>query len=141
MNHYYLIIVGVWMFLCSIQDIKRKEIHISLLIMGVVPIMVSSIFWVEISLQNRLLGILLGGILLIIHWFSKGQIGLGDVIVVSILGGSLGFYLCSGILMFSLFLSAILSLVLIVFKRVKRKTTIPFTPFLFIGYVGVLVFV
>lgn len=140
MNHLFLVFIGGWLFICSIQDVKRKQIHIALLCIGMVTVMFGAMFFIDISIKNRLMGFLPGGLLLGLNLITKNQIGIADGIIVCIIGGALGFYISSGILLFALFLSAIISLILIVLKKVKRKTTIPFIPFLFAGYVGVLVF-
>lgn len=140
MKYTFLILMGIWLLICSFQDIKRKEVHIVLLTIGLIMGLIGSLVCVEISYQNRALGLLLGGLLLSLSLITKGQIGYADGIIVGIIGTTLGFYTSSGILLMALFISAIVSLIIIVFKKAKRKTTIPFVPFLLIGYVGVLVF-
>ncbi|MFV0342077.1 MAG: prepilin peptidase [Anaerocolumna sp.] len=140
MERWYLLVMGFWLLLCSIQDLKRKEIHIVLILAGVVIGIILSLFYVDITIQGRVLGFLLGVLLLGLFLLTKGQIGIADGIIMGIIGTTLGFYNGSSILLTALFVSAVLSLILIVFRKVKRKTTIPFIPFLFIGYVGVLLF-
>lgn len=140
MNLYFLIFMGCWLFICSVQDIKRKEVHITLLLIGIVTGMFGTMFWIDISLGNRLLGAALGGVLLVLNLITKGQVGIADGIIVCTIGFTFGFYISSGMLILSLFLSAIISLFLIVLRKVKRRTTIPFIPFLFAGFVGVLAF-
>jgi len=134
----FLILMGIWLFLCSFQDIRRKEIHIMLLFVGIVMAFIG-VFQVNGTIENRILGVTLGGILLGMNVITRGQIGVADGIIVGILGITLGFYTCSGILLMALFVSAIVSLILIILKKAKRKTTIPFVPFLLLGYLGVLV--
>ena len=140
MNLLFLISMGIWLSICSFQDIRRKEVHIILLLIGIVMGLFGSVAGVDITLQNRILGVTLGGFLLGLNIITKGQIGVADGLIVCIIGIALGFYTTSGMLLSALFLSALVSLVLIVLKKVKRKTTIPFIPFLLVGYVGVLVF-
>jgi leader peptidase (prepilin peptidase) / N-methyltransferase len=135
----FLLFMGGWLLLCSVQDIKRKEIHISMLFIGIILGLVGAFFILETSIQNRILGLALGVMLLLLNVVTKGQIGIADAIIVSTIGITLGFYITSGILLLAVFLSAIVSLVLMILRRVKRKTTIPFIPFLLAGFVGVLV--
>lgn len=140
MNQYYVIFLGIWLLVCSIQDVKRKEIHIALLLAGMITSIVLSIFLIDISIESRIIGVFLGGTLIGLHFLSRGQIGIADGLIVSGLGLGLGFSISSAILLLSLFLSAVVSLFLIVLKKVKRKTTIPFVPFLFVAYLGVILF-
>lgn len=133
------ILVVIWLLLCSLQDIRKKKIQIVLIAAGFLIIFVYSIFKIDIILWNRLAGLIPGIILLILNPVTRGQVGLGDGLIVSILGISLGFFATAGMLILGLFGSALLSLFLIIFKKANKKTTIPFIPFLLLGFLGVLI--
>lgn len=92
----------------------------------------------NLTIWNRLAGLSLGIILLSLNPITKGQIGIGDGIIVCITGLCLGFAQNAVALAYGLFGSAMFSIVLIAISRVNRKKTIPFVPFLLIGYLGVL---
>jgi leader peptidase (prepilin peptidase)/N-methyltransferase len=133
-------VIIVWLLLCSIQDIKKKKISIGLMIAGFLLLSVITGICGSVTILNRIVGLILGIVLLCISYVTRGQIGIGDGLIVCITGFSLGFIKNSLLLLYALFGSAIFSAVLLFFCHVNRHKTIPFVPFLFFGYLGVLMF-
>jgi len=131
-------LVCMWLLLCSWQDIKNKKINVILIGMGFLVLLISTLILGNLTIWNRLAGLTLGIILLSLNPITKGQIGIGDGIIVCITGLCLGFPQNAILLAYALFGSAMFSIVLLVIRRVNRKRTIPFVPFLLIGYLGVL---
>jgi leader peptidase (prepilin peptidase) / N-methyltransferase len=131
-------LVLIWLFLCSLQDLRKKKIHVALIAIGFLVIFLYSMRTVDLPIWNRLIGLSLGAILLLLNPITRGQIGLGDGLIACVLGLSLGFSITAGMLIIGMFGSAILSLILIIFRKANKKTTIPFVPFLLIGFLGVL---
>lgn len=90
------------------------------------------------SLTNMLLfsllGMVIGGLIpLVAMLLSGGGVGAGDMKLYAVTGAFLGL---SGILqtmMFSLFLAAVVSLVMLICKKAKMKSTMPMAPFIFAG--------
>ena len=76
--------------------------------------------------------ILLGGFSIL----SKGAMGMGDVLIISSLGIMLDFWKFMAVIGMGLLSAGIYSGILLVMKKAKRKTEIPFVPFLLLGYVG-----
>jgi leader peptidase (prepilin peptidase)/N-methyltransferase len=128
--------IGVLLFILGIQDIKRKEIScwwlISLLPLIVIELARPS----EIKLIERIFGILLGLFFVILSKVTRGQIGIGDGYVLCAIGLILGIGKCVILLSYAFLLTSVVSIVLLVFFRWNRKRTIPFVPFLFMGYLG-----
>lgn len=129
------ILMSLWLFLCGWQDFKEKKISIAILAAGSC---LSVIFLAAggISVTSRLLGLMTGLLLLLLSKLLKGQIGLGDGIVICITGLCLGFRDNLSLLVFSLTIAAFISLVLLLFKKAGKKDTIPFIPFIFLSYLG-----
>ncbi|MDU6266067.1 MAG: prepilin peptidase [Anaerocolumna aminovalerica] len=141
--HITYTILFLWLLLCSIQDIKKKKINIYLILAGLAGffVLLISMTWNgEFNFLFCLGGMSLGLILLCLSFITKGQIGTGDGLIVCITGLCLGFSRNAMLLAVSLLASAIFSIVLLTFKLAGRKKTIPFVPFLLIGYLGVLFF-
>lgn len=131
-------ILFIWLLLCSLQDIKRKEISLLLIAIGFALLFTISIIQGQLRIWERVIGFSLGLLLIILHKVTRGQIGVGDGLILCVTGISLGFYMNSILLINSLFLSAIFSIIYIIIKKVNRKTTIPFIPFVFIATLGVI---
>lgn len=132
------VIMGFWLLLCCWQDFRKKEIHIGVIGLGVISIVVSC-FTKDISFWNRITGLGLGLVLLFLNPVTGGQIGIGDGLIVSIIGLAVGFYQLSVILILALFGTGVTAAGLLLFKKAGRKATIPFIPFVFFGYLGGLI--
>lgn len=129
------ILMSLWLLFCGWQDFKEKKISIVMLAAGSC---LSVIFLAAggISVTSRLLGLGTGLLLLLLSKLLKGQIGLGDGIVICITGLCLGFRDNLGLFVFSLTIAAFMSLVLLLLKKAGKKDTIPFIPFIFLSYLG-----
>ncbi len=131
-----VLIIGIWLLLCCWQDIRKKKIHVILIGIGCVAVLFCSFLTGELTIWSRLAGLSPGVVLLVINRITGGQIGIGDGLIVSIMGIGLGFNEIAFILAYGLFGSGIFSIGLILFCKVNRKVTIPFIPFILLGYLG-----
>jgi leader peptidase (prepilin peptidase)/N-methyltransferase len=84
-------------------------------------------------------GVLIGALILLIYHVTKGEIGEGDGWLLIVTGIFLGIGRNFELLMSGLLLAAICSLFLILFKKAGKKREIPFVPFLFLGYMGMVI--
>lgn len=131
------ILVILWLVICSLQDLKNKSISIYLIIGGFFILFILSIYMNQVTIISRIAGGSIGLLLIALNPLTKGQIGIGDGIILGVIGICFGFTSNVSILLIGLFFSAILSIILLVFKKVDRKQTIPFVPFILLGYLGV----
>lgn len=120
----------VFLGLAAYFDCRLKRIPWSVLGMGAIFMILCNILqWKEFKM-GILLSVLPGMFLLMLAWFTKESIGYGDGISVLLLGGMAGLRNCIWVLCISLLLLSLVGLVLLVIKRVDRKTKIPYLPFL-----------
>ncbi|MBR4345242.1 MAG: hypothetical protein IKP88_21475 [Lachnospiraceae bacterium] len=132
------ILFGIYLLILSVEDIRSKKIHIALLLSGAVLIPFFIFFVKETDMWNCLLGMFPGLILLIISIASKGGIGIADAVVVFILGANLGIGAVVTVLSAAFILITIFSGGLLIFGKLKMKSTLPFIPFVFVAFlVGV----
>ena len=59
---------------------------------------------------------------------------MGDGLILSVTGLGLGFWNNLELFALALFAAALVSIVLLITRLANRKTSIPFVPFLFLGY-------
>lgn len=137
-QHVLELVLGVLLFVCAIMDIKYKKISLILLGTVFVGMLIILPFRKEISMIEGLCGILVGGSLFGINKVTRGQIGIGDACLFCVTGVCLGFWDNMGLLLYSLFFASIFSAFLILIKKVGKKYTIPFAPFVLLGFVGVM---
>ncbi len=133
------IIIGILLLVSGMIDIKTKCVSVKLVIMCLIPIIIALPFREEITLIEGLLGMLIGILILGIGKFTRGQIGSGDGLVLIVTGIALGGYNNLRMLMYGLFLVSMVSILLLITKKIKFKSTLPFLPFLCMGYVLVLI--
>ncbi len=92
----------------------------------------------DISLTNSLLfsllGIVIGGLIpLVAMLLSGGGVGAGDMKLYAVIGAFLGLTGVLQSMMFSLFIAAIVSLIMLISKKAKMKSTLAMAPFIFAG--------
>ena len=72
--------------------------------------------------------------MLLIALIVKSALGMGDVKLFTVLGLIYGLSITYSILLFTIIIMAIISIILLIAKKVTRKTAIPVGPFTIIGF-------
>ena len=123
------------LLLMSIMDIRKHKIPATLaLLFGCAAILCrGSCFWNE-----ALLGCLPGVLILFLNRVSHGQVGTGDGVMLTGTGFYLGGSDSLKVFILSLGLIFIFSCAGLTFKRLTRKSQLPFVPFYFAAYLGVV---
>ncbi len=132
-----------WLLLLSWQDIRKKEVSLFLLLAGVVIVVLSIGTGIRMGQGTSLwiskgIGMLMGISLILLSKASKGQIGMGDAIVLTVTGIVFGFWDNLFLFFYSLILSAVYTAVLLLMKRIHKKQNIAFLPFIVLGTLGVI---
>lgn len=133
----------IWdaMFLISTIDFQVKKIPNKLLLVllgiRVIGLVCTALMYPEDFLPiliHCLIGMALGGlIILIVLLISKGQVGAGDLKLYAIIGFFFGLTGLIQIMMYSLFLSALVAIVLLLSQKAKMKSTMAMAPFVLFG--------
>ncbi len=118
----------------SIYDIKYKALPRWFLIVGSILAIMLAIALRPIGFGEMAGGLFLGLLLFGISILTRGSLGKGDGIFLGILGLNLGFSVVFPVFAGALLLAAFLSILLIIVRRVNRKTVFPFLPFLSAAY-------
>ncbi|MCH5256908.1 MAG: prepilin peptidase [Lachnospiraceae bacterium] len=137
------IIFIIFLCTCTVFDIRKKEIPIHLILIGLISsfgVIMWQIFEGTVSVTGVGVSFLPGLFFLLISFFTKEKIGYGDGLILIISGLILGFYQCFLGLCISLICSSVFALLLLVLHKVKRDSKLAFVPFLTIG-IGVSFFV
>ncbi|MHB8129871.1 MAG: A24 family peptidase [Mobilitalea sp.] len=133
------IVIGVLLLLCGVQDALKKKIFIWVIILGAVFVGICIPFCDAISIPDRMGGIAVGAGVIIISKATGGKIGMGDGFLLCVTGLGLGFWDNMELFAIALFFAAVIAIVLLSFRLVDRKKSIPFVPFLLIGYVFLII--
>ncbi|MCQ2509451.1 MAG: prepilin peptidase [Lachnospiraceae bacterium] len=124
----------VFLGINAVEDIRKKEILLVPTLLYGFPVLWHTL--ISAGEWNMLLtGCIPGLILLAFSLLSKGQVGLGDVWIVLVMGLQLGFTATLGILWGAIFLLSVWGFL---FQSVKGKTdceklVLPMVPFLFLA--------
>lgn len=132
-----------WLLLLSWQDIKKKEVSIWILFLGIGIVMLSIGYGIKmedgISIWiSKGVGTFMGVVLILLSKVSKEQIGMGDAIVITMTGAVFGFWNNLCLLFYSLILSAVYAVVLLLMKKIHKRQRIAFLPFVVFGTIGVI---
>jgi len=134
--------VLVWLAVLSYVDLKEKIIPNHMILLGIG-------FWVLLSLLEIFLGgthwkviltfsltggLVCGGVLLVIALIGKSALGMGDVKMITVLGLLYGLMDTYSLLLLSMVVMAVVSVTLLLMKKVSKKTAIPMAPFVAIGF-------
>lgn len=133
----------IWLLALSWQDMKKKEVSVLLLGTGtaiaLASIGVSLGMKPDVSIWiSKGAGMLFGMMLIGLSKLSKGGIGMGDSIVLTITGVMFGFWTNLCLFFYSLVLSAVYAGVLLIIKKIHKKQSIAFIPFILFGTLGVI---
>ena len=128
-----LIPTGLLLGIQSIYDIRYQKIPTWTIPLGTVCGIAT---WIGIfgGKGRQLLGIIIGILALLFAKISRQTLGFGDGLVLCNLGIALGFTSCLRVILFGLCLGGIWALILIIGRKANRRSTMPFIPFLFLGY-------
>jgi leader peptidase (prepilin peptidase)/N-methyltransferase len=132
-----VIMMAILLF-CGVQDVLKKKIFLWIIIVGAVFVGLCLPFCNTVSVIDRIGGFAIGLSVAVISIATEGKIGMGDALLLCVTGLGLGFWGNLELFAIALLLAAILSIVLLVFRLADRKKSIPFVPFLLVGYVFVL---
>ena len=131
--------IGFCVYLCwlAVQDVREKSLSFWKLVAG------AGVFLLWRLLEGRglpqLVDMLPGVYCLSLSLLSRQQIGIGDAIVLLVLGICCGWRNCLAVVFVALILAGIWGMAGIYRKRYKRKDTLPWLPFLAAAY-GICLF-
>lgn len=129
-----IVVLGVFLLIEGIRDLQKHKVSmITVMIAGILGV----IFQFGIIQENGLKiigGILIGIVLLSLAKITREKIGYGDGWIFVVTGIYMGFRNNMYLLLLSLFLASLVSICLLVFKKVNKKTELPFVSFVLPGY-------
>ena len=128
------VICLLFLIIVAVRDIQIKRISLCALITGGILSLIYQVFLGKMDLLLILGGVLTGGVFLLISKVTREGVGYGDSFLILILGIYLGFYQLLMVLSMAFFLLLCVSVPVLWLKKMSRKYTLPFLPFLTGGY-------
>lgn len=90
--------------------------------------------FMEVSRSSSFGGVMVGVVVLVFAYFSKEAIGAADGVIILVCGAAFGLLETVSFTFFAAFYAGVFAIVLLLTKRVGKKSRIPFLPFLLFGY-------
>ncbi|MCI9448161.1 MAG: prepilin peptidase [Lachnospiraceae bacterium] len=128
-----VIVLGL-LGICSLEDVRHKRLTIVYILMFGIGGVILHLFAPVCSIYSILCGMLLGIAMILVSLITRGNVGIGDGMLLLVTGVYLGGYGNLQLLMTGLLLSALWALGLLAFKKKKGKDEIAFAPFLLLAY-------
>ncbi len=134
--------VALWLLVLGFIDLKEKIIPNKLIVSGIifwavlslVEIFIAHTSWQQVLFFSLIGAGVCGGILFVIALIVKSALGMGDVKMFFVIGLLYGLTNTYSILLFSILVMAVISIILLIAKKVTRKTAIPMAPFVAFGF-------
>lgn len=124
----FLVLIFIFFY-----DLRYKEIHDAVMIPAIIWAFILSFFFANPT--ESIYGGILGAAFFSLQWLaSRGKwVGSGDIRIGAFMGLMLGLKLCAAALIFSYIMGSTVGIFMMVMKKVKPGTQIPFGPFLSVG--------
>lgn len=119
----------------SIEDIRFRKV--SGFLLGLCGVMggIYQFCQRELSVYEIAGGIAIGIGFLLFSYVSREGMGYGDSLLICILGVFVGAFELIEILLIAWFVVGMTAIALLVYRKFSRRITLPFVPFLTVGYV------
>lgn len=135
-------IFSIWLIVIGYIDLKEKIIPNAMILVGIIywlfdmliKIFILDANWTEMLKFSGLGAGICGGVLLVVALIVKTALGMGDVKMFFVTGLLFGFADTYSIMLLSMLIMAVLSIILLLMKKVTRKTAVPMAPFVAVGY-------
>lgn len=133
--------VIIWIYTVAYIDLIERIIPNQLIFVGIIfwiILLVLEVLIAKTSIKQILLysfagGLICGGVLFAIAIIVRNALGMGDVKMFTVLGLFYGLTNTYSILLYSVVIMAMVSIVLLIAKKVTRKTAVPMAPFVAVG--------
>lgn len=128
--------MAAWLLPMSVMDVKSRRVPAWMLWIGAVAAAGTQLYEMisKGTMDWQICRGLLPGLLMLAVALATGKAGMADGIIMLLLGICAGYEVCVAASLGGLFLLAFVSGILLVLRKVKRDTRIPFVPFLTAGW-------
>ena len=131
-------VYGLYLIFLSVQDYRSKRIPLVLLISGIIFVPLFMLTEDKADIYRHVLGIIPGVAFVFLSLASRGQVGMADAVILVIMGACVSIGQIVGVIAVSLLAIAIFSMLMLLMRKLNRKSTLPFVPFLLLGYLMII---
>lgn len=135
----YHIVTLAFLTVNSVTDLKNKRVYLAVSVVFAIAGIIINIIFRRHSFISILLSLGIGVILIFISKVTREAIGMGDGIIILVLGVLNGAYENLLISLYGFLISFLVSTFLLITRKLGRKDKIPFIPCLLAGYIITLI--
>lgn len=133
-------VLVIFLGIQGITDYRRKSVSLLAVLAAMILFIAVNLHYLDKSIPQLLLGFVPALLLLAISAAAKRAVGSGDAAVLAVIGSAQGLYASIAALAYAATAAAVISCILLLSGKVKLHSTIPFVPFMLVGYVEVILF-
>lgn len=130
-----IILAGIFIIICSIEDIKSKQVSLKICIIFSIIGIITGVFGLNKSIIFFLGSVIPSIIIAVVSIITRNGIGMGDAIIIGVLGLYLGVSDIILILMMALLISGVYGCYLLIIKKKNGKDTLAFVPFILCSFI------
>ena len=133
-----LIMAGIFLFICTLTDLRERSIHILPAVCTALAAGVWRMAGEGDGPAELIFSFFPAAFCLMAAFLSRQGIGYGDALAAAVLGICTGAEFTLGVLLAAFTLAAVTGGLYCLIRHVTWKTELPFAPFLFAGFLLVL---
>lgn len=138
------IVAMIYLLWCSRWDLRKRYIPARTLLVGAFAgavVFIGRALWTgRWEWATALIGLIPGACICVLSFVATNQIGLGDGLILLVIGWMLGIQRATVVTVIGLFGATLFGIALVVLKRGNLHTEMPFIPFMALG-LGVSMFI
>ncbi|MCI9078339.1 MAG: prepilin peptidase [Lachnospiraceae bacterium] len=129
------IILGTVLIICTVTDLRYKEIYIPVIIAGLLLILCFHIWQQDFQFKDMAATIIVFMFFMVSSAASRGQLGTGDAFLFALTGLGLGIMANIFIIIFSFMLAFFAALFLVLVKHKPKNYGMPLAPFVLSSFI------
>ncbi len=129
------IILGTALLICTVTDLKYKEIYMPVVIAGLLLVLCFHIWQHNLQFKDMAGTIIVFMLFMAFSVASRGQLGTGDAFIFALTGLGLGIMANIFIIMFSFILAFFAAVFLVLVKHKPKNYGMPLAPFVLSSFI------
>lgn len=130
--------IALCLIAAGYRDFRTRRLSVLFLVGLSALVVLARAFFVKVSVSSAVFGVLIGAFFWVLSACTRQAIGYGDSWLITLLGFYLGGRSVIELILVASILSCLFAVGLCMLRGWNKKHTLPFVPFLAIGYMVVI---
>lgn len=129
------IILGIILVICTVTDLKYKQIYMPVVIAGMLLVLCFHIWQCDLQFKDMAGTVIVFMFFMVSSAASRGQLGTGDAFIFALTGMGLGIMANIFIIMISFILAFLAAVFLVLVKHKPKNYGMPLVPFVLSSFI------